>query len=339
MSGELCRFRTPDRMELHGILCKSEVSGVKGEEAKRTAVVHVHGWEGNFYENRFIYAAARAATRHGFGFFAFNNRGHDYIADILRTSQGSRVRSQRSRLGKRARNDYVQIGGMYERLGDCVPDIKGALAFLEGRGFRRFVLQGHSHGAIKVTHYLHKTQDPRVVGLALLSPSDDLGWGRATMGPDYARALALARRLVRQGKARQPMPEGLFPYPTSAGAFLDSFAPESITASFNLSRTDRREFPELAGIGVPVFIAVGTVEEAFCGDPACFVKHVAMQLESAPSVEAYVIEGASHNYLGREEELGRALNLWLSRRAADGGRQRPKVKSQESTPRTRKGRG
>jgi pimeloyl-ACP methyl ester carboxylesterase len=296
LAGELCRFETPDGLELHGFLC--------APARARAAVVHVHGWDGNFYENRFVHAAARAAGASGFAFFTFNNRGHDYIADILRPAKG----------------DYLQLGGMYERLGDCRPDIRGALRFLVSRELTSFVLQGHSHGAVKVTHYLHRTRDRRVIGLALLSPSDDLGWGRDL--PGARRALALARRLVRAGRGRELLPEGAFPYPVSALTLVDALGDESLAGMFNVGGPVRREFPELGSIRVPVFIAAGTVEEAFAGEPACYLKHIAMRLSRAPSIEAHAIEGAPHSYLGREAELAARLGAWLRRLGPADGRRR-----------------
>ena len=46
------------------------------------------------------------------------------LADILRPGTG----------------DYVQLGGMYERLADCIPDIGAALDFVARRGYRQVIL-------------------------------------------------------------------------------------------------------------------------------------------------------------------------------------------------------
>jgi hypothetical protein len=130
VSGELCRVRTEDGLELHGFLCpnqRSKGKGQKAESAERTGVLHVHGWDGNFYENRFIYEAARVCTACGLSFLSLNNRGHDYIADILRERAGSKrpeTRVQRAEPGTKGTLDYLQLGGVYERMADCVPDIR-----------------------------------------------------------------------------------------------------------------------------------------------------------------------------------------------------------------------
>jgi pimeloyl-ACP methyl ester carboxylesterase len=286
------RFLTGDGLELQGFLV--EPAGRRSA----AAVVHVHGWDGNFYENRFIDRAADACSRLGFSFFSFNNRGHDYVADLLRP----------------ASFDYLQLGGIYEKLADGRADIAAALAFLRSRGLSRFVLQGHSHGATKVVHYLTMTRDPRVCGSILLSPSDDLGWARVKLGQRFLWVLARSRELVRAGKGRQLLPERDFPYPVSAATFLDCFNKGSITGSFNVSRTDREGFPELASLQVPVLLAVGTVEEAFVGSPRKYVGSIRACMVNCPSFTGAVIKGAPHNYLGHEAELAGVLAKWLAAR-------------------------
>ena len=87
---------------------------------------------------------------------------------------------------------------------------------------------------------------------------------------------------------------------------------------FNMSRTDRREFPELASISVPVLLAVGTVEEAFVNKPQKYVENIRACMANSPSFTGAVIEGAPHNYLGREAQLARVLERWLRKKWSSG---------------------
>jgi pimeloyl-ACP methyl ester carboxylesterase len=368
IAGEMVRVMTEDGMELNGVYCgrdqkpetriqKSELPTPKPGSRPLTpgslCVVHVHGWDGNFYENRFIDHAARVCAKLGIGFVSGNNRGHDYISDILRTkrsqkldarSQKSEGRDQNAELAdadsttktprhqddvrtnqkpelkkpKAERYDYVQVGGMYEKLGDSVADIRAWIDFAVSRGAERIILQGHSHGAIKVTHYLTTTRDPRVCGLILLSPSDDMGMARKQLGERFLWVLARARELVRADKGRQLLPGRDSQYPVSAATFFDCHNKDSITGMFNMSRTDRREFPELASISVPALVGVGTVEEAFVGKPYKYVEDIRACMVKCPSFTGAVVEGAPHNYLGREVELARVLEKWLRQRTKDG---------------------
>jgi pimeloyl-ACP methyl ester carboxylesterase len=353
VSGEFCRVRTDDGLELQGMYCgrsqksdarfqKSEVSS-PGPNPQSLApnpfcLVHVHGWDGNFYENRFIDHAAQVCARQGIGFVSGNNRGHDYVADILRDRRGQKsdvrremleveeqsgVRRSQKAKGKSQKPkvpEYVQLGGIYEKLADSVADIKAWIDFVVGRGAKQVILQGHSHGAIKVVHYLTTTKDPRVCGLILLSPSDDMGWAKKQLGERFLWVLARARELVRAGNGRQLLPEKDFPYPVSAATFFDCYNKGSITGIFNVSRTDRKEFPELASIRVLVLLAVGTVEEAFVGVPQKYVDDIRACMVNCPSFTGAVIDGAPHNYLGHERELGKVLSNWLRVSVPAGGR-------------------
>jgi pimeloyl-ACP methyl ester carboxylesterase len=381
INGELVRVFTEDRLELNGLYqpggTRDMGRGTRGAAPNPRSltpgplsVVHVHGWDGNFYENRFIDHAARVCAEQGIGFVSGNNRGHDYTADILRSrrNQKSETRNQNAELADpdlttktlrhqddvrrdqksedrsqkakakcqkakpTGRLDYVQIGGMYEKLTDCVPDVRAWVDFAIGRGAKRIILQGHSHGAIKVVHYLVTTRDPRVCGLVLLSPSDDMGISRKQLGDRFLWVLARARELVRAGKGRQLMPERDSQYPVSAATFFDCYNKGSITGIFNMSRTDRNEFPEIASISVPVLTAVGTVEEAFVGAPRKYVEDIRTCMVNCPSFTGAVIEGAPHNYLGREAELAGVLEKWLRQRTKDGQTrsQKPETRDQNA---------
>ncbi len=296
--GELCRILTDDGLELNGVYAEPGQRSEVKDRISKLCVVHVHGWDGNFYENRFIDHAADACRHLGVAFAAFNSRGHDYIADMLRP----------------AKRDYVQVGGMFERFREGMLDVKASVDFASARGCRKVFLQGHSLGAMKVTHYLAKTGDPRVAGLILLSPADTLGWIRRKLGRTFPRALAYARRLVRERRGREPMPSRFYDSPVSAQTFVEAYGPKSLTGIFNISRTDRKRFPELAAVGVPVILAVGTVEEYFVGSAQRFVDGIAECLVNSPSFAGVIIKGAPHNYLGYERELSAELEDWLGDR-------------------------
>jgi pimeloyl-ACP methyl ester carboxylesterase len=293
MKGEFCRFRTSDGLELQGLYVPA------GDAPANGVVLHVHGLDGSFYENRFIDAVAAVYNRHGLDFLTFNNRGHDYISDILVEEAAGGPAT------------YRQAGGMYEVLEECVADIAAAAGFARGRGCRRVLLEGHSHGALKVLYYLVRARDPAVSGLVLMSPSDDFATARAQYGDRFAEGRVTAERMVGAGRGAELMPEGFYPYPTSARTFHDLFKADSLALAFNLARTDRDDFPELGSVRVPVLLLVGTVEEFFTGKAQAFVDAVGAELGQAKSFSSAVIEDAPHNYLGHESEVAAALDRWL----------------------------
>ncbi|MGB7062715.1 MAG: alpha/beta fold hydrolase [Candidatus Zixiibacteriota bacterium] len=292
MKGEFCRVTTSDRIELQGLFVTPK------HKVGETTVLHVHGLAGNFYENRFLDYLSEVLTKRGLNFLPFNNRGHDYIADFFFQEDAVKVTSK-------------QIGSAYEVFEECILDIRAWIEFLQSRGSGKVILQGHSHGAVKAVYYLTEVQDPRITGLVLLSPSDDMGLQRSDLGKTFDEALDVARRKVKERKGEELMPSKYFVYPISARTYLDSFDKNSHLGIFNLSRTDREKFRELERVEVPVLATVGSVEEAFIGQPQHFLSDLKTQFRNAKVFTGCVIEGAPHNYLGYERVLSRKIEEWI----------------------------
>ena len=77
MKQELVRINSMDEIEQPGILYIPDKTTDK-------IVIHVHGLNGNFYENRFLDTLAKSYTDKGYAFLTFNNRGKDFIAELLK---------------------------------------------------------------------------------------------------------------------------------------------------------------------------------------------------------------------------------------------------------------
>jgi pimeloyl-ACP methyl ester carboxylesterase len=292
MKGDFCRIITSDGLELQGLFVTPE-----GGTAD-TSVLHIHGLAGNFYENRFLDHVAQAVASEGMNFLTANTRGHDYISDfICEALEGTK--------------EYRQIGGIYEIFSECTQDITAWVDFLKARGSTRLVLQGHSHGALKAVYYLHKTDEPTVKGLILLSPSDDFGCQRARIGERFDEALEVARQMIDQDNGRELMPGEYFHYPVSAATYFDIFKHDSDLGMFNLAGTDRRQFEEIESIRLPVLVIVGSVEEAFVDTPDGYISDLKMHFRNAKKFTGHVIEGAPHNYLGFDAEVARRIGAWL----------------------------
>ena len=295
MNIDFARLITSDGLELCGLFFTPEFG------VSEITVIHVHGLAGNFYENRFVDIVAEAVIDQGLNFMAFNNRGHDYISDSTHIGHdGGEI-------------DYLQIGGAYERFEDCLLDIDAFREFARLQGSVKHVLMGHSHGALKIGHYFYRREHPDLIGGIFLSPSDDFGISREHIGDRFDEALEIAKNLVDNGNESQMMPTGYHSYPLSAGAYLDTFRDDSPLKLFNLSGTDRTDFPELETIKVPVLGIVGTVAESFVGEPREFLKKIGGKLKNAKSFEGHAIDGAPHNYMLHEDELADIIGDWLTK--------------------------
>jgi len=295
MKGEFCRVITSDGLELQGLFV------VPDGGPAATAVLHVHGLAGNFYENRFVDAAAEACAGSGASFLTINNRGHEYISDFICQASDGTTTSR-------------QIGGAYEIFEDCARDIQAWVDFLKGRGAERIILQGHSHGALKATYYWAHTKEPALKGLSLLSPSDDFGLQRYRMGRRFDEIVDIARKLVAEGRGAEFMSHDYFHYLISAQTYYDTFRPESRLKIFNISMTDTHTFRDIESVKAPVLAIVGSVDEAFVGRPEEFIADLKRRFKGTKDFTGHVIGGAPHNYLDHEDELGRHLGEWLAGR-------------------------
>jgi pimeloyl-ACP methyl ester carboxylesterase len=293
MKFEFVRTATSDGLELQGLL------GWPTEGSVETCVIHVHGLAGNFYENRFIDDVAETVVAHGLGFLTINTRGHDYISDLIYEEGGC--------------SEYKQIGSIYEIFGDSILDIEAWIELLMERGTKRIILQGHSHGALKATFYVHRTRDRRVVGLILLSPSDDFGCQRERVGERFDKILKTASEMVEKGKGKDLMPAGDFHYPVSALTYMDIFNEDSPLKMFNLSGTDTDRFEELESVNLPTLAIIDTGNEAFVGSPEAYLADIEAHMVNASAFAGHVINGAAHNYLHFEREVAGHIGGWLER--------------------------
>ena len=139
---EICTFKTADNERLHGALFTPP------ERPADLALLFVHGVAMNFYLPPLFTFGQDLASR-GFHSFVINTRGHDWIS--------------------RAGNLTKFGGSAYENLEDCLPDLDGALDYLQEQGYRRFILIGHSLGAIKSIIYQGTRQRADVVGIVSCS--------------------------------------------------------------------------------------------------------------------------------------------------------------------------
>ena len=135
---QLCTFKTADNERLHGLLFTPP------NEQSDLALLFVHGVAMNFYLPPLAIFGQELAQRR-YHCFVINTRGHDWIARV---------------------GNLTKFGGSaYENLDDCLFDFDGALDYLHKQGYRRFVLVGHSLGAIKSIIYQGTRQRTDVVSI------------------------------------------------------------------------------------------------------------------------------------------------------------------------------
>src|SRR5688572_3547 len=175
---EICTFKTADNERLHGALF------MPLERPSDLALLFVHGVAMNFYLPP-LFAFGKELAASGHHSFVINTRGHDWIS--------------------RAGNLTKFGGSAYENLEDCLADLDGALDFLASRGYRRFVLVGHSLGAIKSIIYQGTRRRTDIAGLVSCSAPKQFYSERIERQPKFRELIEQAEVMVANGKGEELM--------------------------------------------------------------------------------------------------------------------------------------
>ena len=246
-----------------------------GRRRSRTLLLVVHGMGGNFYRSVSKKALLTLAPPAGFDVLSFNNRGYE-----------------------RAVVDEVFT--------DCRHDLEAALQFGRDRGYRQFVLLGHSTGCQKITYYQARRRHPQVAALVLTAIGDDYAIARRDLGRRYPAQLARARALVHAGKGETLLTaKGCLGF--SARRFLSVADPRQAEAEiFHLAgrlRTFRK-------ITCPTLAVLPEKEEFACLP----VPEMSARLRAAARARPFdtvVIPDADHGFKGREVETTGVILDWL----------------------------
>ena len=287
MNQKLVRLNSADGLEMPGILFTPDAPTDK-------IMLHVHGINGNFYENRFIDHIAKAYADRGFAFLPFDNRGKGYGSDRFNG------------------NDCVYTGAMFERFKDSLLDLDGAVSWAKEQGYKEIILHGHSYGCNKVLYYYAKRRDPAIKCIMILSPCDVPGFLKLMAPADkYEKACSEAERLMAEGQ-----PDTLIEFPcifnsgkVSAGTFTADFTYDGENDFLRYREGAETDNELLNSIDIPVFACFGTLDNLVVSQPQetveGYLKH------NIKNLELKVIDGANHGFQLRYAELAAAAGAYL----------------------------
>ncbi len=271
---ELLSVRTEDGVLLHGAMFEPH------EKAGLGAFLTHGGW-GNFYTGlgRFLPGALVAR---GIACLSLNNRGHDYgtVAD-----------------------GEPCIGLLREQFEDSPKDMAAGLRLLRERGYRRFVLIGHSYGAAKAAYSQVLEPDPNVEALVLCSPAALMrDVSRHYLDIPYEDAVQEAKRMVGNGQGERLVifrHHGPMPLVSTARTFLSTWGPEPIHHFGNY----------IHKLAKPLLVTV-CEGDWMCMDYSRFAYQHALMAEPRDFV---MFPGGDHYYRGTEKALEVAVLAWLRR--------------------------
>lgn len=144
--GRLVTFRTVEDYEIIGMLFANE------EQRTDTIIIHIHGNFGNFYQNKFLWVMSNIYVANRIDFLTINLSSHDGLAEGY--------------FGR----ELKYVGGGVALYDESQADIAAAIKFVETRGYKKIILQGHSLGCDKIIQYTVNNGTPNP--LILLSPVD-----------------------------------------------------------------------------------------------------------------------------------------------------------------------
>jgi pimeloyl-ACP methyl ester carboxylesterase len=268
----LCEFTTADGQPLHGLLFSPDRS------SDERAILLVHGVGGTFYTHPYP-QLAEALAGHGFTVLATNTRGHDWVT--------------------RGPDGAPSAGASFEVISDCLLDLDAGLACLAEAGFGRFVVMGHSLGAVKAIYYQGHRRRSEVAAVVACSAPKLFYSQRIQEQPDFAKNMARAQAMLAEGRgsdlfaATAGSGPGLF----SARTYVDKYGPEEHTDL-------RRLAPSL---GCPVLTIAGSAEFT-----PSFVPY-AQELAQLAKGTCEILDGAPHSYEGHESQIAALVADWLKR--------------------------
>lgn len=284
----LHKIYSSDGIELDAVLFEPKTSTDK-------IIIHTHGKEGHFLQNHFLTRMGQAYPEKGYAFMTYNNRGHDYIADLLkRTSSGY---------------TWEQGGSVYDILENAQYDIQGVVEYARNLGFKEVILQGHSLGPHKICYYLVNNPNHGISKLIFLTTADVLYQFDSSV-PDWDKWSLVAKQMVDKGQGKDLMPVRLWSNcPVSAATFWNYTNPNTNTFVFNGTHPDR-EYKNFNKVTLPMLV-VNPGNDAATGVPQEQAVELIKKNSASAALETHIVPEAVHNFLGKEEELVGVISAWL----------------------------
>lgn len=276
-ANKLVQIHTEDGLYLQGYY-------IPTSDKKRT-VLHIHGFEGNFYENNFVHVLANSLESNGIGFLSVNTRGNGKITDF-NTVEGT----------------IKTIGARYELLEEAHKDITAWIDFLISEGYQEIVLQGHSLGTVKVVRYLTEGKHHnKIAKLILLAPFDKKGYLIANNKPKLEDLLIKAEKVIEKGNGADLISGEFGDGDMSYKTFVSWYKQDDLGRMYEFCSKDY-EFPVLKAIKVPTKIIVGSVDEYFYPtNTDNFEEAMEILLNKIPISVGKIIPDTPHSFKPHED--------------------------------------
>ena len=276
---KLLQITTSDGLFLHGYYMPSE--------SKKVALLHIHGMEGNFYQDNFVHTLTKELEENEIGFLTVNTRGDGKDTDFNTVS-----------------GEIVRVGSRYELLEEAHLDITAWIKFLVDEGYKELILQGHSAGTVKVVRYLFEGElKDKVNKLILLSPIDPLGFRIANGRNNIEDFLRKAQNKVDDGNGDELITSEFDHDVLSYRTFVSWYRRDDLGKMFEFCDT-HYDFPVLKQINIPTKIITGSKDEYLHpSNPEHPEEAMNILLNNIPNSKGKIIEGSVHSFKPHEDVM------------------------------------
>jgi pimeloyl-ACP methyl ester carboxylesterase len=284
---KLLQITTSDGLYLHGYYVPSE--------SKKVGILHIHGFEGNFYENNFVHILANEMEEKGIGFLTVNTRGNG------RDTSFNTVEGKDKRVGAR-----------YELLEEAHLDISAWLKYLMNEGYKEIILMGHSLGTMKAVRYLFEGEyKDKIDRLILLAPFDKKGY-MLIQKKDIESLLNKAQKLVDSEQGDELMTPEFGDGTTSYKTFISWYKQDDLGRMFEFC-SPQYDFPVLKQIKIPTKVIVGSIDEYFYpSNPEHPEEAMEILLKNISNSKGKIIDGAVHSFKPHEDIMAKEVSSFVN---------------------------
>lgn len=205
-----------------------------------------------------------------------------------------------------------RYGCMYEIFEDCIYDIDLAIETAKIKGYKRFILLGHSYGCNKVIYYFYK-KHPNILGIILASAPDMVGLHLSIQSKDYKELLQEAKENIDKNEPTKLLHKMIEDYMYMNSQTYYNWYNENPNLN-NLPVIDNpKHWKQFETIDVPILTFSGANEEDY-------YLHLDLLKEKAlncNNFEYKVIENTGHTYKLKEIEIGILILNWIKKLKID----------------------
>jgi len=285
---DLVKTNTEDNLFLHGLF-------KRGNDKEKYAVLHIHGFEGDFFSDQFLTVEANGLLENGHSFLSAQTRGTGSEFEFTTTA-----------------GEIKEIGCSYELMKDAYKDIDAWVEYLVENGFHNIVLQGHSLGTVKVIRYLAEGNHTKYIKkVVLLSPIDIHALIEIASDGKYKEYLSQAKKKIDKGEGREIMPESFINMRVSYQTFASWLTMDHFGKMFNFADEDNN-FMLLNKIDIPVKAIVGSDDNLFHPmNPTNTQEAIDIMKLNIQDFKYMIIEGAGHIFTSKEHDLAHEIISFL----------------------------